>query len=247
MSERVTLSHRVAFELVELAAAATSHEALLVSAFEHIERSLGFDSASFASARGDDWVPFRKEASTIALCAAGSGQIKRETLMFDERARSSRDVLLASEVYTAAQCERLHLFANFLRPCKITSVIAVFLRCRGVTERFLTFSRYGGKPFESRDLELLRALQPTLGLALRAPEPTSTPQADTAVSAMLSERERELVMFVGRGLYNHEIAALLGTSAFTVRNQLSRVYRKLEVSNRAELVARGAELGLLLA
>lgn len=52
----------------------------------------------------------------------------------------------------------------------------------------------------------------------------------------LGRREREVADLVGLGLTNTEIAGRMGISPFTVANHLRHVYRKLQVSNRAEMV-----------
>jgi RNA polymerase sigma factor (sigma-70 family) len=54
--------------------------------------------------------------------------------------------------------------------------------------------------------------------------------------ATLTPRERQIVALVARGLTNREIAAHLGISENTLRNQLHNVFRKLNVHNRLELV-----------
>ena len=51
-----------------------------------------------------------------------------------------------------------------------------------------------------------------------------------------SIREKEIAQLVCRGLRNGEIANLLGSSRFTVRNQIAAIFRKCDVSSRAELV-----------
>ena len=61
----------------------------------------------------------------------------------------------------------------------------------------------------------------------------------------LSEREREVLALVARGLSNKEVARTLGISARTVQTQTIRVSDKLGVRTRAEAALRGAELGLL--
>ena len=48
----------------------------------------------------------------------------------------------------------------------------------------------------------------------------------------LTCREREVVSLVAEGLQNKEIGHLLGTSMYTVRNQLSGIYQKIGVSDR---------------
>lgn len=52
----------------------------------------------------------------------------------------------------------------------------------------------------------------------------------------VTAKEERVVRLLERGLTNPEIANLLGVSMHTVRNQLASVFRKLEVSRRAELV-----------
>jgi DNA-binding NarL/FixJ family response regulator len=53
---------------------------------------------------------------------------------------------------------------------------------------------------------------------------------------LLAEREGQVVNLVADGLTNREIASRLGLSEHTVSNYLFRIYNKLGVSNRVELV-----------
>jgi two-component system, NarL family, nitrate/nitrite response regulator NarL len=52
----------------------------------------------------------------------------------------------------------------------------------------------------------------------------------------LTEREREVIALIGEGLRNKQIAARLFISDGTVRNHLTTVFAKLEVSDRFELL-----------
>jgi DNA-binding CsgD family transcriptional regulator len=52
----------------------------------------------------------------------------------------------------------------------------------------------------------------------------------------LTLRERQIILFVARGMTNREIAAQFSISENTLRNQLHNIFRKLEVHNRLELV-----------
>lgn len=52
----------------------------------------------------------------------------------------------------------------------------------------------------------------------------------------VTRQEQKVVGLLERGLTNPEIANVLGVSMHTVRNQLASVFRKLQVSRRAELV-----------
>lgn len=58
----------------------------------------------------------------------------------------------------------------------------------------------------------------------------------------LTAREKEIAVLVRRGLTNPEIATLLGSSPFTVRNQLASIFRKCDVSSRSELASQLSSL-----
>ncbi|MET0840227.1 MAG: response regulator transcription factor [Marmoricola sp.] len=60
----------------------------------------------------------------------------------------------------------------------------------------------------------------------------------------LTEREREVLDLVARGLTNAEIARRLVVSDKTVRNHVSNVFAKLHVTDRASAVARARDAGL---
>jgi NarL family two-component system response regulator LiaR len=53
----------------------------------------------------------------------------------------------------------------------------------------------------------------------------------------LTEREREVLDLMARGLSNSQIAAELGVSPSTVKNHISRIFAKLAVSTRTEAAA----------
>lgn len=60
----------------------------------------------------------------------------------------------------------------------------------------------------------------------------------------LSDREREVLNLIARGLKNPEIASRLYLSPKTVRNHVSNVLHKLQVADRAEAIIRAREAGL---
>ncbi|MDF2439713.1 MAG: hypothetical protein JWN98_697 [Abditibacteriota bacterium] len=62
--------------------------------------------------------------------------------------------------------------------------------------------------------------------------------------ATLSTRERELILLIGEGLKNKEIASRLFLSESTVRNHLSSIFEKLHVNDRLELVIFAYRYGL---
>jgi DNA-binding CsgD family transcriptional regulator len=61
----------------------------------------------------------------------------------------------------------------------------------------------------------------------------------------LSPREKEVVRLVAKGLSNKVIAQVLDISVWTVSTHLRRIFAKLNVNSRAEMVARSLTDGLL--
>ena len=76
-----------------------------------------------------------------------------------------------------------------------------------------------------------------MGLVVEALAASPNPGPVNAQSIeQLSKREMEVVSCVAQGLTNREIAKSLGLSEHTVKNYLFRVYDKLGVSSRVELL-----------
>jgi DNA-binding NarL/FixJ family response regulator len=76
----------------------------------------------------------------------------------------------------------------------------------------------------------------------RRPEPTRVTPADLAV---LTEREREVLVLIARGISNDEIADALLVSPATAKTHVSRVMGKLDARDRAQLVVIAYESGLV--
>ncbi len=106
---------------------------------------------------------------------------------------------------------------------------------------------------EAADVELIQAVRqvaagrqyvhPTLGAALLAPELPARHLGGPG--GELSEREVEVLRLVALGLTNPEIAERLYVSVRTVETHRAHISQKLDVHNRAELVRRARDAGLL--
>jgi two-component system, NarL family, nitrate/nitrite response regulator NarL len=81
-------------------------------------------------------------------------------------------------------------------------------------------------------------IQAGLAGAIRVRESTEQRSA-------LTEREREVLSLVARGLTTPDIAAAIHLSPATVKTHLQRVYQKLGVPERAAAVAEALRRGLL--
>ncbi len=93
----------------------------------------------------------------------------------------------------------------------------------------------------------LKLLVPFVDLALRcmpsvgarAHRAERVPAAKLALpAATLSERERQIMAWVAMGKTNPEIGCILRISEFTVKNHMKSIFSKLDVTNRAQAVAK---------
>ncbi|MGW3286834.1 response regulator [Streptomyces sp. NPDC001002] len=110
---------------------------------------------------------------------------------------------------------------------------------------------------DTRPAELLDAIRTVAaGDALLSPGPTARlierflrspvpPTADGGPEC-LSEREREVLTLVARGLNNTEVGEALGLSPLTAKTHVSRIMGKLGTRDRAQLVIVAYESGLVI-
>ena len=91
-------------------------------------------------------------------------------------------------------------------------------------------------------------LSPVVTTRLIADFVRQTPAlARSAGPAVLTEREREVLRLVARGLSNAQLAEHLCLSHATVKTHVSRVLGKLELHDRAQLVVFAYETGMVVA
>ncbi|MFF7266777.1 response regulator [Streptomyces sp. NPDC008159] len=129
-------------------------------------------------------------------------------------------------------------------------------------ENIVEALRAGASGFLVKDIrpaELLDAIRTVAaGESLLSPGPTSRLIArflrapNTGTTSVLggpsglSERERQVLALVARGLNNSEIADALGLSPLTAKTHVSRIMGKLGARDRAQLVIVAYESGLVI-
>jgi len=95
---------------------------------------------------------------------------------------------------------------------------------------------------DDRARKAMELLLPYLDAALRQVPQLRTdpdPEADEpACERGLTDRETEIMAWVKLGKTNQEIGQILDISAFTVKNHLKRIFKKLGVYNRLQAVSR---------
>lgn len=102
----------------------------------------------------------------------------------------------------------------------------------------IAFTRHrDSSAFDAQNLADLSAL--CLHLSTRLAELRSQPVAMTSLNCQqLTPREAQIAELVAQGLTSSEIGAALWITENSVRQALKRMFRKLKVSSRAEMVAR---------
>jgi len=88
------------------------------------------------------------------------------------------------------------------------------------------------------------------GRSILAPEVTEhvfrlVRNGPSATLDLLTEREIEVLGFLARGLTTSQAGAAMFISENTVKTHIRHILAKLEVSNRAEAVAKATQIGLL--
>jgi DNA-binding NarL/FixJ family response regulator len=142
---------------------------------------------------------------------------------------------------------------------RLAGVHVVILTNYGLDEYVFNALRAGASGFLVKDAEPADVLQAVRvaarGEALLSPAITRRlisefvsrpPDAlRTRGLDILTNREREVVALVARGLSNDEIAAHMVISPFTAKTHVSRAMTKLGVRDRAQLVVFAYETGLV--
>ena len=142
---------------------------------------------------------------------------------------------------------------------RLAGVHVVILTNYGFDEHVFNALRAGASGFLVKDIEpadLLHAVRVAArGEALLAPaitrklisEYVSRPPDHQVADAFeeLTNREREVVALVARGLSNDEIAARMVISPTTAKTHVSHVMTKLYARDRAQLVVVAYESGLV--
>lgn len=100
------------------------------------------------------------------------------------------------------------------------------------------FARVGDTPaFDANNLADLSAVCTHLSACLATLQMQQT-RFESPLVSRLTARELQIAELVAQGLTNAEIGAKLWIMPNSVKQALKRMYRKLEVSTRAEMIAR---------
>jgi len=111
----------------------------------------------------------------------------------------------------------------------------------GLVRAKLSDTEFEAEQAEGRTLSMEQAIEYALNLPFGPPR---LPQKGLEPSQELTEREREVVTLIARGLSNGEIADKLVLSKRTVEHHMANMLSKLGFTNRAQIVRWAMENGL---
>ena len=154
------------------------------------------------------------------------------------RLRARRDPTPVYSVIHRSELERTRFYNEFLRVYRTTDGIDLHLYDGNTNVCDFRFWRAPScVPIGSREVALITLLQPIL---LRATKDLHhrTSTAAGKKFPQLTPRENQIVALVADGLKDRSIAQNLGIGYWTVRTHLDHIFQKLEIPNRASLIAR---------
>jgi len=222
-------------EVSEIAIRVKDAAAFWASVLELLQRTIGFDAAYLASTKGD------VARSRLVVFGHDDATLRQQlpSLLADlspeDVAKYTGAARTAEQIWgRGRRRDQLRLFDRFYGPLGTKDVL---VRVDWCADRLvgLTLERRGStRPFTDRAAMILDALAPTIALGDRVVSVGPNREIFTAEFG-LTRRETDVAELVLRGLRNAEIAALLSTSPNTIRNILVAVFRKADVTNRAEL------------
>ena len=220
-------------ELARRALASPTREELRREILAAVQGSVGFDF-------GIVWRPGEAEATLEGfdrrywdLYRARQAVYADDVALLSRAACAESGVIRDQAVLDGTRRRRSAFYAEIINPIGSRSFLTAVMRFRGQVVGLIQLGRGPGHAFREREADTLRALLPVTTLAeLSQPSPPLSPRVQ-----LLSPREREVIGYLTLGFTNREIGAACGTSPLTVRNQLVSLFRKADVSTRAELVA----------
>ncbi|RYD37260.1 MAG: response regulator transcription factor [Verrucomicrobiaceae bacterium] len=97
----------------------------------------------------------------------------------------------------------------------------------------------------SKGAELVQAIRTVAAGGTWMPERLARRAKEAADAPVLSDRQREVLSLVSKGLSNKEIAEVLGFTESGTKQHLRQIFTKLGVTGRAEAISEAMQRGIL--
>lgn len=230
---------RLALELVQHAREARDSAEFRAHALDALRALVSCDRAIFSEVGND------RPLVTHAVDDASIGLIQTCEQNFERYASDVETAVTAAhrwggildhDVFSPSQRSKSAFYSEIVQPQRIASMLVLMPKWRTSAIGWIRLERARGRGFRDDELALALQLLPAAEVSLVALRAQWLGQV--LCLPRLTPRETEIASHVARGLSTPQIGLLLGTSKYTVRNQIGRIFEKLGVSSRAELAYR---------
>lgn len=244
----VALAPALLEALARLGTAAVDQRAFREGALDLLASAVPHDAAFFHALNPrvplDDGVWRGLDRALVEATLGDWDQYAVDLARWRTAALAQGGVAVDTEVFPARERKRIRYFERFSAPLGSRHCMLAHLVVRGRVLSVVALLRTRTRrAYTAGESDLVRALVPVLSLgdAAQQTAPVVAPLASsdfapTCVDGRLTARQRDIVSRVALGQTNAQIAAALGLSANTVRNQLARAMERLGAGNRAEVV-----------
>lgn len=192
-------------------------------------------------AQAVDPVVSRVDPGYTARCEAAADRYWPDRARLNAVARQAGGVAFDTEVLPASERRERVFYREIVAGLGLRTIAVSVLELRRQPVSCIYFGWTSRQARREREVAVLRAALPLLALGDAVHHPADV---RTTIDIGLTQREREIVDLIVRGLTNMEIATLLGTAPATVKNQVAAILRKTGTANRTELAWRASsEMG----
>ena len=215
---------------------------------EWLERVVGFDASYFGAASREQVVTPRVtgvDTERVSRCEANADRYWADRLTLQQAALSQQGVVADHDALSLRARDCMPFYREVVAGHGIRATAVGILRLRGQVSGSVFLGRSSRGARFGGELAVLRAALPVLALGEAVHTPPAAPPAATFDDFGLTPRERTVLQLLCRGWTNAQIAAQLGSSPRTVKNQVAAILRKTQSQNRTELASRLAPGGPL--
>lgn len=154
--------------------------------------------------------------------------------------RARFEPTLVTQVMAQEEFMRTEIYNELARPEGVHWIMHLHVRVAGDVIGDLRFGRGRARPnFGHDEIALLGLIKSAFCAALRPAAVDTSPAAvawhSTDPAYAVTPRERAVASLAAEGLSDKAIADSLGISPTTVRSHLRQVFRKLQITSRAQL------------
>jgi DNA-binding CsgD family transcriptional regulator len=232
-------------DLVRLTADCRSRAEYEVMRLEWLSQTIGFDASYFGAVTpAQPRTPRTTGVSRdrVAECEAHADRYWQDRLTLTRAAATGRGVVADHDALSYQTRQRMPFYREVVAGHGIRATAIGLLRLRGQVFGCVFLGRVSSGARFGDELELLRRALPALSLGDAVHESEADEHEASSRLASLTSREHDVLSLLCRGCTNAQIAAQLGSSPRTVKNQVSAILNKTRAANRTQLATRMAGL-----